>query len=276
MDSIRALPAPPPYELWMVSLATAPSAADIDLLSQEERAKASRFAFSRDERRYLGAHVALRKILARSVGDHPARLQFSTGGFGKPMLVHERSRPFSLSHSDDLALIAMAKEFEIGVDVESNRPVPGFEALAARHFTESEQDELMMHTGTARNAAFLRCWTRKEACVKAVGSGLSVAPHRFFVGTSHLSTVVAVPTKDGAVAVTVCSLSESNEVFGSLARALSSNRVGGESCDAIDRVADESIRLPQPLAKRLTTGPKAHRVECCTQTPGKGPLADGS
>ncbi|WHZ11419.1 MAG: 4'-phosphopantetheinyl transferase [Burkholderiaceae bacterium] len=167
-----------PCSLSYASLRDEPPQDQLDWLSEDERARASRFVLERDRRRYLAAHVALRKVLATQLGSDPARLAFETGPFGKPRLRGSRLR-FSLSHSEDLAAIAVTQDTEVGVDVEMLREVD--RTLAVQVCTADEQRQI--DAEPAHHArAFLTCWTRKEACLKALGWGLNVEPATITVG----------------------------------------------------------------------------------------------
>lgn len=216
----RILDAPPPYKLWRTSLSAWPHAADVGILSSDEHARAAAFVFERDRRRYLAAHVALRRVLGLCVGEQPETLRFGIGRYGKPFLANGGSPvAFNLSHSEDVALIAVTEEGDIGVDVEIDRNVPDSMSLAELNFTLSERDELRLRSGSARDTAFLRCWTRKEACLKAIGSGLGVSPQDFTVGTQRHRTRVAIATDTGLREVLVESLEEAG-VLGAIARVL--------------------------------------------------------
>ncbi|MFM9923801.1 4'-phosphopantetheinyl transferase superfamily protein [Variovorax sp. H27-G14] len=154
------------------------------LLSAEECARAASFRFPADRQRFVAAHVALRQALAEYTGLHSAALRLSTGSFGKPSLSGHTRTQFSLSHSHGLALIAVGGRGPLGADVELLRPMPDAEALAAEHFTRREQEALAATPAHERDLAFLTCWTRKEACLKAVGVGLLLSPQSFEVGVT--------------------------------------------------------------------------------------------
>lgn len=203
----RALPAPAPLRLWKVALSAMPPAAALTCLSQAERARAQRFAFAHLRRRHLAAHVALRETLAECTGLAAQSLQFIEGPFGKPALSPPHCA-FNMSHSDDVALIAVAPQGETGVDIEVLRVVEQCEELARRNFTPTEHREVADAPPDQRDLVFLRCWTRKEACLKAVGSGFSIAPDCFEAGAGVQPHQVLVPTPEGAVALHVESLPE--------------------------------------------------------------------
>lgn len=214
------LSAPEPFELWHVDL-TAPAEGQRQAwLSAAEHARAARFVFERDRRRYLAAHCALRQRLSERVGAPAAHLAFSEGPFGKPSLTGEHRCAFNMSHSDDVALIALADEAvgEIGVDVEMLRPMPDATALAHQNFSVSECAELAATRDEDRSLAFLLGWTRKEACLKAIGSGLSIAPNIFTAGLSTDSRSVEINTPEGIARLVVHSFRHGPDVVASLAR----------------------------------------------------------
>jgi 4'-phosphopantetheinyl transferase len=147
--------------------------ADQALLSLEERARAARFRFERDRRRYVAGRSMLRRILSRYTGVSPDQLLLRTGARGKPSLVQKPVVHFNVAHSGSLALYAITLLSEVGIDVEALEPVPECEVIAERFFSASERRELHEVPEADRAAAFLTCWTRKEAYVKAIGEGLA-------------------------------------------------------------------------------------------------------
>lgn len=171
--------------LSVVSLTGEVTPADRAILDDDERMRADRFVFDRDRRRYVRAHVALRTILARATDRAPHELRFEVERDGKPRLRDERRISWNLSHSEDVAVIAVVDGgVEVGVDVEVAHPIPDHEldALAERYFTKPERDALLAADGDARLRDFFRCWTRKEACLKAVGAGLLLDTASFDCG----------------------------------------------------------------------------------------------
>ena len=128
----------------------------------EEAARAARFATPALRRRYLRAHAALRAILA---GFTDAPLEFARREKGKPYLVSAPEVRFNLAHSREMALVAVTREVEVGVDIERVRPLPEYAAIAQRYFPEGS-------TAPASARDFFRHWTRFEALLKAHGAGL--------------------------------------------------------------------------------------------------------
>ena len=152
-------------------------------LSEDERDRSARLQFDRDRRRFVVAHGALRELLGRTVGTRPGDLRFVVNRFGKPALGPEialRLR-FNLSHSADLALVAIAADADVGVDVERVRPGVDYAEIARRFFSAEEVDELNRVPGHLHAESFLGCWTMKEAFMKARGEGFAIPPASFSV-----------------------------------------------------------------------------------------------
>ena len=152
------------------------SACCADLLSLAERERAARFKFEKDRRLYTVAHAALRSLLAGYLNVAPGDLEFEIGPRGKPRLAptfNKDSLEFNLSHSSEVALIAMNREREIGVDVEQVKKEFAFAEVAERYFTTREVSAIRALPQDLQRRAFYQCWTSKEAFLKAKGVGLS-------------------------------------------------------------------------------------------------------
>jgi len=180
MATAARLPIDAPFELWAVDLSKPPSYDDIALVSEAELRRARRFRFRRDRHRYLVAHAALRQLLARDAAA-PAQA-YIANPFGKPQLPGG-SRQFNLSYGGDLALLGLGDSGAIGVDIEPLRAIAD-DDVTEDIFDPAERAEIAREpAGTWRNRAFLRAWTRKEACVKALGTGLTTPPAGVPVGS---------------------------------------------------------------------------------------------
>ncbi|HSX91438.1 MAG TPA: 4'-phosphopantetheinyl transferase superfamily protein [Hydrogenophaga sp.] len=211
----------PGIELWLVDLqaparereAPAPG----DWLDEAERSRAARFHFERDAHRYRASHTALRHLLAQRTGVAPAALRFAAGRHDKPQLDLPGAPAFNMSHSGRWALIGIGGQAPIGVDIEAPREMDDLMALAERNFTASECAELLALPEAGRLRAFLRCWTRKEACLKAVGSGLSIEPGLFEAGTTPERRTTTLPVSGQACEVTVVSVDVDCEALAAVA-----------------------------------------------------------
>jgi 4'-phosphopantetheinyl transferase len=151
-----------------------------ELLSHDERDRAQRFRFERDRARYQAGRGATRVILASYLDEPPQSLAFGYGEFGKPHLPASGLH-FNLSHSGATALLAVTHRAEVGVDLELEPVDFDVEELAGRFFSPGEVAELASVAPGDRPRAFLHCWTRKEAFIKARGDGLQLALDSFDV-----------------------------------------------------------------------------------------------
>jgi len=145
------------------------------LLSLDERIRAERFYFERDRKRFVVGRGILRGILGCYLGIEPSCVQFSYGAYGKPALAAAsvgETLHFNVSHSDALALYAVTRGREIGVDVERVRPLADADSIAERYFSARENAVFRALPANEKLAAFFNCWTRKEAYAKACGEGL--------------------------------------------------------------------------------------------------------
>lgn len=144
------------------------------LLNEEERTRAARFHFDRDARRFSVARGSVRSILSGYVHSPAAELRFDTTDHGKPALVHPSTGiRFSISHSGEWGMLGLALEREVGVDIEILRDNVEVDKLAERFFSPHERESLRSLPTDQKLPSFFRCWTCKEAFLKAQGVGLS-------------------------------------------------------------------------------------------------------
>jgi 4'-phosphopantetheinyl transferase len=150
-------------------------------LSGDERARADRFRFARDADRFTAGRGLLRAVLAERLNEEPQALRFGYSPAGKPFLRdHPRTR-FNVSGAAGAGLLAVADEIELGVDVELVASAQLVVEVADRYFAAAEIEALALLEPSQRPLACLRCWTRKEAYVKARGDGLALALDKFAV-----------------------------------------------------------------------------------------------
>lgn len=144
-------------------------------LTPEEIKQAEAFRHAESRARFVGARAALRELLAAQLHLRPAAVRFIRTERGKPQLhpEHGSAVQFNVSHAGNIVLVALARTTELGVDVETQRPVPQALELAQRYFAPEEAMALEHTPEAERAAAFLRLWTRKEAQLKATGRGLA-------------------------------------------------------------------------------------------------------
>lgn len=167
------IPVAAPLDLWLLHFAQKIDDDALSWLSVEERQRAARFRFTRDRHRYLLAHLAVRWLLAQRTGRPPATLQFMKSPLGKPRIGNAPDLRFSLSYARRMALIGLGNGNDVGVDIEQQQPVPDVSDLAEQLFTPTERAAVRnAATHDEKSLLFLRGWTRKEACLKAAGTGL--------------------------------------------------------------------------------------------------------
>lgn len=175
--------------VWLADLDHPPLPAErlAEHLAPDERQRADRFRFDVHRRRFATGRGLLRELLGRLRDVEPAKLSFAYGQKGKPRLDGTDLR-FNLSHSQNVALLAVARERELGVDVEALRPLDDAALLVERFFAPGERRVFAGVEEERRLSCFYTGWTRKEAYVKARGDGLSLPTTAFEVEIAPGST----------------------------------------------------------------------------------------
>lgn len=164
--------------VWCMSLTCAESelAHHRRLLSEDEIRRADKFLFDRHRRRFTVGRSQLRQVLARYTNLDPAQIDFEYSGLGKPRLAGTNlghGLCFNFSNSHERALLAVARDVEVGIDIERMRYMENLAGLAERFFAATEREYILGQTDPAQTTSFFRCWTRKEAFLKAIGKGLT-------------------------------------------------------------------------------------------------------
>jgi 4'-phosphopantetheinyl transferase len=188
-------------QVWRVRVdlhgrASAVAAAIAEVVTGDERDRAARFRQEADRQRFLHGRLLLRTFLGHHLGIPPRGVAFVNSPFGKPEIQqpaahtpsgidHSGILRFNLAHSGEWVLFALAREREVGVDVEHHRTMSDAMDIARRFFAPPEVAALEALDPAMRHAAFFRIWTRKEAIVKAVGQGLSAGLDRFAVSAAE-------------------------------------------------------------------------------------------
>jgi 4'-phosphopantetheinyl transferase len=172
--------------VWRASLDEPPPQRDsfLHTLAAEEQTRAQRFYFQTDRERFINAHGVLRAILGLYLDRAPKCLSFCYSSYGKPALTLESGGDairFNMSHSRGVALYAVTRGREIGIDLEFIRCDLEVEQIAERFFSRSEIATLRALPTDLQKHAFFLCWTRKEAYIKARGEGLSLPLDQFDV-----------------------------------------------------------------------------------------------
>jgi len=166
-------------------------------LSPDELKRADRFAVAPPHQQFVVARATLRVLLGLALNTDPRDLEFAIGQFGKPSLKHHDIE-FNVSHSGDVVLVAIGGQLPLGVDVEVEKQHRDFLRLANRFFAPGEVERLKSVSESERTAAFYRCWTRKEAYLKARGTGITLGLDNFEVAflPDEREAVVRTPPND--------------------------------------------------------------------------------
>jgi 4'-phosphopantetheinyl transferase len=174
-------------------------------LSVEELQRAKRLVVEERREQFVVGRGKLRELLGEQLGEDPGSIRISQGEFGKPHLsdhLEPDALSFNLSHAGDFMLVAFAAGREIGIDLEQLRPGLDFRPIAKRYFSEREQADLFSLPESEQLPAFYRCWTRKEAYIKATGTGFSQPSNGFDVSLlpGEPSALLAHRVRPGDVA----------------------------------------------------------------------------
>ena len=171
-------------------------------LAGDERRRAGSLVRKRDRERFIITRGRLRHLLASRLDVQPSDVELEYGPQGKPRLsrrMHLRELHFSVSRSEDMAVIALSNLREVGVDIEAVRPVPEADAIAALCFSVPEHESYRALRPEEKPEGFLRRWTRLEAIAKASGGGLvgalpsedrNWAAYSFVLQPGYLGTIV--------------------------------------------------------------------------------------
>lgn len=169
------------------------------MLSDDERERARRFFFEEHRGRFVVARGLLRSILAKYLNIAPNHLEFIYGAYGKPTLTGRFAIGdirFNMSHSGELAVYAIARGREVGIDIERQRADFATREIAEKFFSPREVTALLNLPEHVQCEAFFNCWTRKEAYIKARGMGLSLPLDQFDVSLVPGEPAALLDTKD--------------------------------------------------------------------------------
>ncbi|MTJ49207.1 4'-phosphopantetheinyl transferase HetI [Dolichospermum sp. UHCC 0259] len=182
--NLNWLPAPKKLDLllndvhiWRINLNSSESQLQSfrETLSSDEIARAERFYFPEHRQRFIAGRGSIRAILGQYLAIDPKQVEFEYQPRGKPLLAAKFANQgllFNLSHSQDLALLGVSYQHQIGVDLEYIRTMSDLEGLAKRFFSAKEYEYLQMFSHAQQQQIFFRYWTCKEAYLKATGDGL--------------------------------------------------------------------------------------------------------
>jgi 4'-phosphopantetheinyl transferase len=174
-----------PVQVYQIDLKASPDLerARMDYLDSDERVRADRFRFSHHRQQFILSHAALRILLARELSVQPGQIHYLHKNQGKPELAGGLAASklhFSLAHAHQVASVAICQGCEIGIDLEYLKAKRDIGKIAARFFSDPEADQFRALHPAQQTEAFYLCWTRKEAFVKALGTGFSGFPFRNF------------------------------------------------------------------------------------------------
>jgi 4'-phosphopantetheinyl transferase len=186
-------------DVWRFDLDRLTPGAWPQALTGEDFRRADRFVHETHRNRFLQARLGLRTLLAGYSGVAPRQLEFRFNAHGKPSLGPAYRLGFNLSHSGNLAAIAIGRQRAIGVDIERLTPPADLHHLAQQVFSEEEVSKLAALPDGSLTLPFLVCWTRKESYLKALGVGLARDPRSVTVGLSAIRALA----RDGLHAGTV-------------------------------------------------------------------------
>ena len=157
-----------------------------NLLSSDEKKRADRFKFPIHRKRFIAAHAGTRIILSNYLESSAKELIFNKHDLGKPylemaQLEHTKTLYFNLSHTEDSAILAVSCHAELGIDIECQQRNTHWQGICQRFFSTLEQKTINTLPQNQQKQAFFDLWTRKEAYMKVLGTGLSLAPDSFSI-----------------------------------------------------------------------------------------------
>jgi len=154
------------------------------LLSDEEKERSERFKFYKHRKLFIAAHGFMHAVLAYYLDCEASDIRFCQMDHGKPFIPEELNSnniQFNLSHSGNLAILAVCRHHQLGIDIEYAERKTDWQGVMRRFFTPQEQAKLLALPEADQKAGFFQIWTRKEAHMKVTGQGLSLAPDKFEV-----------------------------------------------------------------------------------------------
>lgn len=183
--------APREVHAWLVGLDDTgdDTHAAFDTLGPDERDRARSMRYPIDRRRYIASHGILRQLLARYTHVPAGQIRFASAIGRKPRIAEPvcGGLRFNLSHSGSAMVLILSEGIELGVDIEAHDPAFDWRSVAAQTLTPTEMDALSSASAEDRLALFYRCWVRKEALLKAVGTGLDRPLSNVGIGDPRLT-----------------------------------------------------------------------------------------
>jgi len=181
--------------IWQLDLNTLNlqynAATDRECLSIEEQERSEKFLQNKDKQQFIAIRTILRQLLGAYTRSSAKDLEIRFNNLGKPFLKNTDTRTalyFNITHARGLALLAFCHSAEVGIDIEYTERSANFQKLAQRFFSPQENIELATINNDQYPIHFFRLWTRKEAFVKAVGTGLGFPLSAFTINTDPASS----------------------------------------------------------------------------------------
>jgi 4'-phosphopantetheinyl transferase len=203
--------------VWQLDLAGSCFPDSWQFLNESELRRADKFVFERDRNRFVRSRYGLRRILAFYLGIDPRQLQIILGPHDKPELDPGHMLGFNLSHCGDRGLLAVGRAAEIGVDIEAMKLPQDVRRLAQSVFSADEARALDAVADDALSVPFFTCWTRKEAYLKAIGTGLATEPKLVTVGTEPGRRRIRIQGKHDSDFVDVTTIIQDDHYIASVA-----------------------------------------------------------
>ncbi len=168
--------------LWHIDLSATISCTELlAILAKDEQDKANAFYFAKDKNNYIRTRAALRKIISKYYSIEPGKIGFSYGKYNKPYIsANPHHLHFNVSHSNNMAIVAIIKHHTIGIDLEYIKPINDLDSIVEK-FSMEEKNKFLLLPNEQKLRAFYTIWTRKEAFIKAIGRGLSTSLDTFEV-----------------------------------------------------------------------------------------------
>ncbi len=160
--------------------------ARLDLLNEDEKVRAERLKIPAKRAEFIHVRSQLREILSNTLEMAAQDIRLTQNQHGKPMLADNQAVQFNLAHSGDWAIIAISVDSRVGIDIEQAGRNTEPLALIKRFFSRQEQTALLAMEPADQRRAFFDCWARKEAFVKAEGSGIAYGLGLFSVPVGEL------------------------------------------------------------------------------------------
>jgi 4'-phosphopantetheinyl transferase len=181
--------------LWKICLSNSSAERLFSWLCSAEQEKAKGFKTDILSHRYIVAHAAMRNILSKYFGNSATSLDLIQALNQKPLIRQSQNYldlHFSLSHSHEVAILAVSQACIIGVDIEHIRPISNVTQIAKRFFATSEYERLKQSSNAQQLILFFKIWTAKEAFLKAQGIGISNHLNQFSITLNHKQEPIGI------------------------------------------------------------------------------------